>query len=277
MKLLLIALLFASSVAQAKVDSNYTLTPSEGQHELSPVLMVGVLKTEYKSNYGDNQILGALATVNYYYGLIEYLSVGLSVGYATFTSDYNRPGYSTQTSKTKGLSDSTIGVKGNLDLNNFGIYYSAAYAIPMEKSKYNNDTTDSNTATAAGSYNLTTGFAAPVSDYTAGAILSYIKFFEGKQTQTTNGVETEVTKKESTAHILKVYMEFQKLYHLTGALVHQRYSYLNQGFEFSARFETSPQSEIIPQVTALVAKHPEDYNAERMNDVYMGATFRYLF
>lgn len=277
MKNLVFALLFLTSLAQAKVESNYTLTPTEGQNELSPGVTFLVTNQEFKNDGGDVKSIGINFSAKYFYGLTDYLSAGIEVAHSNVRSEFNAPNMNTQTTKGKGFIDPVIRVKGNLDVADLGVFYSAAYGFAVEKSKFNSDTDEYNMASGQNSYQLETGLAVPVSEYLIGGQLNYTKYLSGKETQTVGGVDSESDLKESSSHVLKIYMEFQKLYHLTGAFVHQRHTDLYQGFEFTARFETAPQFEIIPQVTSLIAKHPEELNSDLVSQVYLGATFRYLF
>lgn len=277
MKVLVIALLFLTSLAQAKIESNYTLTPSEGQNEVLPGINLAVANMEFKNNAGDLKGIGLDLSAKYFYGLTEFLSVGFEVSHQNMRTEINAPNTNTQTTKGKGFADPVVRVKGNLDVADLGVFYSAAYGFAAQKAKRNFDSDEYTMASGQNSYQLEAGLAVPVSEYLIGGHINYTKNLEGKETQTTGGIETEVDLDETTSHVLKIYMEFQKQYHLTGAFVHQRETDLYQGLEFTGRFETAPQFEIIPKVTSLVAKHPEDFNADRVNIVYLGATFRYLF
>ncbi|WP_409478221.1 hypothetical protein [Pseudobdellovibrio sp. HCB154] len=277
MKVLVFALLFLTSLAQAKIESNYTLTPTAGQSEFLPGINLAVANIEFKNNAGDLKGIGLDLSAKYFYGLTDFLSVGLEVSHQNMRTEINAPNTNTQTTKGKGFADPVVRAKGNLDVADLGVFYSIAYGFATQKSKYNFDSDEYTMASGQNSYQLEAGVAVPVNEYLIGGHINYTKNLKGKETHTTNGIDSEVDLKESTSHRLKIYMEFQKQYHLTGAFVHQRQTDLYQGLEFSARFDTSSQSEIIPQVTSLVVKHPEDLNADIASVVYFGATFRYLF
>ena len=276
MRIFVFALLFATSLAQAKVESNYTLTPSAGQSEVLPGVTLIVSNQEFKNDGGDIKGAGVFFSGKYFYGITDFLSAGVEVGYGTARSELNRTGFSTETFKAKGFMDPIVRVKGNLDVDDLGVYYALGYGIGAEDSEYNTDSNEGNLASGNNSYHLEAGVAVPVNEYTIGGHLLYTKNLEGKEFETTNGVKTEYKTEESTMHSLRLYMEFQKQYHLTGAFIHQRVSELYHGLEFTARFETSPQSEIIPTVTSLVAKHPDRIGMDVVSLVYLGATFRYL-
>lgn len=277
MKVLVITLLFLTSLAQAKIESNYTLTPLAGQSEVLPGITFLVSNQEFKNDGGDIKSVGVNFNGKYFYGITDFLSAGVEVAYATTRSELNRTGFNTETFKAKGFVDPIIRVKGNLDVDNLGIYYALGYEIGAEDSEYDTDSNEGNMASGNNSYHLEAGVAVPFNEYTIGGHLLYTKNLEGKEFETTNGVKTEYKTEESTAHSLRLYMEFQEQYHLTGAFIHQRMGELYHGLEFTARFETSPQSEIIPTVTSLVAKHPDRLGMDVVSVVYLGATFRYLF
>lgn len=277
LKALLFALFILPIMALAKVESNYTLTPAAGQNELTPDLTFVVSTIEYKNNVAKSEGTGAHLGLKYYYGISDAIAVGAEFAYATNRNKISGPSITTSTSKGKGGLNPVFRAKGNLDFNDLSLFYSAGYVASLQNSKDNSDTNEYSQNSGQDGYVLQTGLAAAVSEYTLGAFLDYQKNFKGKEDYTSGGITTERDVKESSSHFLKVYMEFQKQYHLTGAFIHQRYSQLFYGLEFTGRFELQPQLEVIPQVTSLVPAHKDELNADKVNLVFLGVSLRYLF
>ncbi|MES2802977.1 MAG: outer membrane beta-barrel protein [Bdellovibrionota bacterium] len=276
MKALIFALLILPSLALAKVESNYTLTPNAGQHEVIPNVGLAVAIIEFEDNT-KTESAGRHIGLQYYYGVNDTLAIGAEIAHSKSVSETRGPTILAATSTSKGFADPIFRIKGNLELDQLGLFYSAGYIPSVVEAKYNADTNEYSQSNGQNSYVLQTGLAMPLSEHILGAILDYQKNLKGTEKYTLNGVTTDFDVEESSSHILKLYFELEKQYHLTGAFIHQREFDLFHGFEVSARFETASKLEVIPQLTSLVPAHKEDFNAKDFNIFLINVSLRYLF
>ncbi|AZZ37848.1 hypothetical protein CIK05_13905 [Bdellovibrio sp. qaytius] len=277
MKALILLLSLLPTMALAKAESNYTLTPVAGQHEITPDLGFSAGLIEYENNQGKIEATGRQAGLKYYYGISDAISIGAEIAHATNRAETTGPTILASTSTGKGLLDPIIRLKGNLELNDLSLFYSAGYIPSVVDAKYNSDVNEYSQADGQNSYVLQAGVAMPLSEQTLGAFLEYQKNLKGTEKYTSNGVTIDRDVKESSSHILKIYMEFQKEFHLTGAFIHQRYSNLYYGLEFNARFPVAEHLEVIPQLTSIVPAHKDEFNAKTFNIALLSVSLRLTF
>lgn len=295
MKTLVMTILLASAVANAKTTSTQTLMPGAGQHEVTPEFAYqnSLLKLSDPTEITSNLFKPG---AKYYFGLNENHAIGIEVAFVTGKTEGHGTNFS-WTSKTEGMADPIFRYKGSYNISAATAYWGLGFSLsPVAKENDNlaDYESEKNATTGQSAILLSAGIVVPVSQFKLGMLLDHKAAQEGKEkTISTSNEVRNFTLTGGSDLQIRAFVEIENIYHPNIAIVSWRTYSQNSvsgtsgysqegadrlGVELSARYALLPNFEIIPQAGYFEYQNLNgDTNVESTSQTVASLSGRWLF